>query len=257
MNYDAIVKDEGYSGLNPVVFGYEECDKKHSFGPAIREYYLIHFVVAGYGKFEIGTKSYSIGPGDMFVIPPEEETYYEADSVNPWSYIWVGFTADSPLPFELGDVVRCPQAETIFEAMKNCETMTGGLSAYLAGKLWELFSLFLENEIHCKDYVESAVDCIHTEYMKNITVAKIAQRLNIDRTYFSTLFKNKMNISPKQYIMNYRMNIAVSLLTEKRKSVSVTALSVGYSDVFTFSKMFKRHFGVSPNEYVKRKLSEN
>lgn len=256
MNHNVIVNDEKYDGLNPVLFGYEDCEKNHFFGPAIRKYYLLHFVVSGFGRFEIRDKSYSVGPGEIFVIPPDEETYYEADSIRPWNYIWIGFTANSPLPIELDDVVRCPEAVSVFDSMKKCESMSGGQSAYLAGKLWEFFSLLLENEARNKDYVERALDCIHSEYMNDISVGQIAQRLNLDRTYFSTVFKNKMHISPKQYLMNHRMSIAASLLVESRKNVSVTAMSVGYSDIFTFSKMFKRHFGVSPNEYIKRKLSE-
>ena len=52
------------------------------------------------------------------------------------------------------------------------------------------------------------------------------------------------------------MSIAASLLVKDEKNVSITASSVGYNDIFTFSKMFKRHFGVSPQEYVLRKSIE-
>ncbi len=253
---NVIVNDEKYSGLNPVLFGYEDCEKSHFFGPAVRTYYLIHFVVSGFGLYRRVDKEYSVGPGEMFVITPGEETYYEADAIRPWSYIWIGFTADAPLPTNLSDTVRCPEALQIFNDMKKCEKMSGGQSAYLSSKLWELFSILLESENRSKDYVERALDCIHSEYMNGITVSEIAERLNLDRTYFSILFKKKMGVSPKQYLLNYRMSMAASLLVKGKKSVSVTAYSVGYTDIFTFSKMFKRHFGISPNEYVRRKLSE-
>lgn len=253
---NTIVNDEKYSGLNPVVFGYEDCEKCHSFGPAVRNYHLLHFVVSGFGNFVIKGKTYSVSAGEMFVIPPGEETYYEADSIIPWSYIWIGFTADKGLPLKLGNVVRCPEALSIFNDMKKCESMSGGQSAYLSSKLWELFSLLLENEEHTKDYTDRALDCIHSEYMNGITVSEIAERLNLDRTYFSMVFKKKMGISPKQYLLNYRMSIAKLLLVDERKSVSVVANSVGYTDIFTFSKMFKRYYAVSPNEYVRRKLEE-
>ena len=91
--------------------------------------------------------------------------------------------------------------------------------------------------------------------MYNITISELAQRLNLDRTYFSVIFKEKIGISPKQYLLNYRMNTAASLIAQGNISISVAAYSVGYSDLYVFSKMFKRHFGVSPTAYMKQKLN--
>ncbi len=247
-----IVNDLNYEGLNPVQFGFENCEKSHSFGPAIRTHWLIHYVVSGYGTFKIKDKEYRLGAGEMFIIPPYVETYYEADSKNPWEYIWVGFTAGETLPIPLPDIIRCPEAFHIFTSMKNSKNFTNGRSAYLSSKLWELFALLLDNEIEKTDYIQTALDCIHSEYMKPITIEDIANRLNLDRRYFSHLFKKKTGISPKEYLLNYRMNIASSLLLSGGVSVTVASCSVGYSDVFQFSKMFKRHFGFSPTMYIKQ-----
>ncbi len=254
MQHNVIVTDEGYHGLNPMQFGFHSCEKSHSFGPAVRTYWLIHFVVSGYGTFHKDGNIYHIKPGEMFVIPPFEETYYEADSQNPWSYIWIGFTSDSQLPVTLKDVIYIPEAIPIFDKMKNSTEKSNGRSAFLAAKLWELFALLLEQKKPSENYIEKALDCIHSEYMNPLTVEDIAARLNLDRSYFSTLFKKTVGISPKKYLLNYRMKLAASLLTDKGKSVSVTAYSVGYSDVFVFSKMFKRHFGISPTEYASKHI---
>ena len=85
--------------------------------------------------------------------------------------------------------------------------------------------------------------------MKPLTIEEIAHRLNIDRTYLYTLFKKKTGLSPKEYLINYRLDTAASLMTERDKNISTAAYSVGYTDIFNFSKMFKRKFGVSPKEY--------
>ena len=187
----------------------------------------------------------------MFVIPPYVETYYEADGDNPWSYIWIGFTTEKELPLTLPDVIHCPKALRIFTSMKNAADLENGRSAFLSSKLWELFAVLLENEKQSISYVDRALDCIQSEYMYDLTIEKLAKRLSLDHSYFSALFRKKMGISPKQYLFNYRMNAAVSLMLEKDISVSVAAYSVGYTDVCNFSKMFKRHFGISPREYIK------
>lgn len=256
LRHSILVTDEKYHGLNPVVFGFEDCEPGHAFGPAVRRYWLLHFVVTGFGSYQIGGKTYSVKPGEIFVIPPYEETFYKAEEENPWHYIWIGFTSDTELPVKLEDAFFCSKAFFIFNEMKKCTQMSSGRSAFLCARLWELFSVLLEKDEKQTDYIEDAVAYIHSEYMNDITVEQMARRLNLDRTYFSVLFKKRMGISPKQYLMNYRMKIAASLMTENKKSVSVAAHSVGYPDIFNFSKMFKRHYGLSPHEYVMKKQKE-
>lgn len=252
MRKDAIISNQNYKGINPVLFGCQKCPPGHSFGPAVRNWFLIHYIVSGTGIFRTETQEYRLHAGEMFVILPGQETYYEADSLSPWHYIWIGFTADTPLPVHLSPVIHAPAAGVIFQKMLDCEGHGKGRSAFLCARLWELFTLLLEkNEEKESDYIQYALDCIHSEYVEPITVETIASRLRLNRSYFSTLFKSKMGISPKRYLFEYRMRTAATLLREEKKSVSVTANSVGYNDIFNFSKMFKQYYGVSPLEYAK------
>lgn len=247
--YEWIV-DEKYKYINPVQFGYENCSKMHSFGPAVRTYWLIHYVVSGKGFFEIQGKRHALNKGEMFVIPPYVETYYEAHDEDPWEYIWVGFVCDGELPITLTDTIWCPAAGAVFEDMKKCHDKEGGKTAFLCAKIWELFSLLMDKKREETDYVEKALNYIHTEYINGITVQDVADLLNLNRTYFSVLFKKSKGVSPAEYILQYRMERAVDLLINNHKSISVTAHSVGYVDVYTFSKVFKKRFGVSPRAYV-------
>jgi AraC-like DNA-binding protein len=245
------IPDKHLSPINPTQFGYQNCEKSHAFGPAIRTHWLIHFVVSGCGTFCIGDRKHKLSSGEMFVIPPWVETYYEADAHDPWSYIWVGFEADS-LPVTLDEKIFCPSALSVFHDMKRCEELEGGMSLFIASKILELFALLEARKGEEEGYVERARAIISSQYMLGIGVEDIARELNLNRSYFSDIFKKSEGISPAKYLMNYRMELAGSLLSGSKISVSTVANSVGYSDVFNFSKAFKKYWGCSPQEYSKR-----
>ena len=86
--------------------------------------------------------------------------------------------------------------------------------------------------------------------MNALSVNIIADRLNLSRNHLTVLFKEKIGITPKQYLIHFRMKTAADLLTVYQKSVAVVAASVGYPDPFVFSRAFKSHFGVSPMQYI-------
>lgn len=253
MLHSETIINKGYTGINPMQFGYENCKKGHSFGPALRTHWLLHFIVSGKGCFKIEGREYSISAGNIFVIPPFVETYYKADLEEPWEYIWIGFTAPQDFDILHNDVIFLPGAALIFEEMKKCSTMTVGRTEFLCSKIWQLFAEILEKKEEKIGYTEKALNIIHSEYMSDISIQIIADRIGLERTYFSNLFKKEIGISPKKYLLKYRMEQAADLIQNCGYTVSVTALSVGYNDVYTFSKMFKRYYGVSPLEFRKGK----
>ena len=90
---------------------------------------------------------------------------------------------------------------------------------------------------------------INANYMDHITVESVANALRLDRRYLSRIFKERIGMSLKDYITKVRMERAMEHLSSG-KSVALTAELVGYVDVFNFSKMFKKHTGVSPRKYM-------
>ena len=113
---ELIFENFGLQDLNPIIAGNERCLPSHQFGPAVRSYWLLHFVVSGKGVFRTSRGEYSLGKNDIFVIRPYEITYYEADKSEPWEYMWIGFSSSIPLPMKLleNDTFYAPFLYDIF-----------------------------------------------------------------------------------------------------------------------------------------------
>lgn len=252
MEYKEIYFSANTTTLDPLFYGQQACKGNHIWGPGVRLYWLLHYVVSGKGIFRIGGKEYAVTAGNVFVIPPYEEAMYRADHEDPWEYMWVAFQVGGELPLKLEPVIHCPDAFSIFRSMPDSQRLTGGTKAFVTGQLWRFFSMLLEEHHPSEDAVGVALNYIHSKYMYPLSVEDIAQTVGLERSYFTTLFTRQVGMSPGKYLQNHRMEIAASLLTRDNCSVSTTALSVGYPDIYTFSKTFKRHFGVSPREYTKQ-----
>lgn len=253
-----LLRNQNYRELNPVIFGKQDCLPGHD-NDSVRMYYLIHCVVSGKGIFVRGGGRHEVSAGQCFIARPYDPIYYRADDEEPWSYIWIGFTSGIPLPERLTKPVL--ESET---AVRLFRTMLCGIEEgvscpelFLASKLWELVSHFScvnreEKDVdRALNYVEQAKNTIETEYMKELRIDELAERLHIDRSYFSTIFRRHTGVSPAQYLLRHRMNTAAMLLSERGYSPSAAGRAVGYADPCNFSRMFRRTFGTSPSEYRK------
>lgn len=258
MRKDILIVDNNYKGLNPVLLGHEKCPGGHYFGPSARGYWLLHYVVSGCGVFERDGKVHKVKAGNIFVIPPFIKTFYKADEKEPWEYIWVGFTSDMTLPELLTQpVIKIGGSEIVFKDMLSCVTLKNGRTEYLCGKLWELISLMLEESGEPKaDYIQKAKTIMRAEYIYGITISQVAKRLNLDRSYFSSLFKLKTGISPQKYLIDLRLHKAAELMSLHGETPTVAAFSVGYSNIYQFSKIFKKHYGMSPKAYRQKNISQ-
>ena len=252
MLHSEIIINEHYQGFNPVQFGHENCAPSYGYGPAVRTHWLLHYVVSGYGKFSREGITYEVCPGQIFVIPPYLETYYQADEKRPWTYIWIGFTADTvPDVFEEA-VITSTKAGAIFDEMLSCGKIENGRSAFLAGCIWKLVSALLEHDDTKPDYIDKALNHMHSSYAMGITVQEISDLLGLNRRYFSSLFSARVGMPPSEYLIDLRLRKAAELMTKYGESPTTAALSVGYDDLYHFSKIFKKHYGVGPREYQKK-----
>jgi AraC-like DNA-binding protein len=92
---------------------------------------------------------------------------------------------------------------------------------------------------------------------RKISLADLARVAGMPAPTFSARFKRTFDLSPKAYLIQGRMRRAAYLLTHRNLSVTEVAAEVGYDDPFHFSKIFKKHLGLSPRAMRKggRKLA--
>lgn len=89
----------------------------------------------------------------------------------------------------------------------------------------------------------------------SLTVQGMAEFLGLNRTYLTGVFKKTTGQTVKHYIDQYRLGLAKGMLRFGDFSISQVADQLGYPDVFTFSKFFKKHANVTPSDYRKGRAS--
>nr|WP_279380102.1 AraC family transcriptional regulator [Sporosalibacterium faouarense] len=104
-----------------------------------------------------------------------------------------------------------------------------------------------ENEL-----IQKIIIYIHDNFNKYITVGNLANKINMDSKQFYYIFSKIVGISPKQYLIQYRINHAKYLLLQENYSINEIAKMVGYEDAFNFSRIFKKHTGLAPSFFRKR-----
>lgn len=96
-----------------------------------------------------------------------------------------------------------------------------------------------------------ALTFINQNYDKNITNEQLADLCDLSTTHFRRLFKEQIKLSPMQYRENIRIHWAIKLLESQMFTISEVAEKLGYSDIYHFSKVIKRHTGNPPSFYKK------
>lgn len=96
--------------------------------------------------------------------------------------------------------------------------------------------------------LEPALRLMAEEYARpELSCAQLAQAAHLSEVHLRRLFLKQYHTTPFQYLTDLRMNRARTLLREGR-AVKEVALSVGYSDVYSFSRACRRRFGQTPGQ---------
>lgn len=262
------------SDLSLYSAGYEECTSGYHYGPKIRSYHLIHFVLCGKGELHINEHIFQLSAGDAFLIPAGKVSYYEASKKDPWCYAWISFLGINSqmylyqLMTSTDDVYIIHDLDTmkykrlIFDIITLPDAST---SSYLQanGILFQIMAMlfhdinFQESRWGKNSVVDEVKYYLDINYAETIKLLDVAKSFGVHPNYLTRIFHERYGVSPKQYLMDLKLKKASRLLTTTELSVSVIANSLGFHDQLAFSKIFKKEFGSSPSEYRKRSRSSS
>lgn len=251
MEYNIPLINRGFSEINPLNLGWEDCMGGHSFGPHIRSYYLVHYVCSGKGMLRSEQGEFFVHGGEVFVIRPGQETVYIADGSDPWNYIWVGFDGRLAKQLELlPSPVQRYLPDTFFK-MKEAVQFSGTREEFVAGQIYLMLAYLLQQDMPQPSYEQQAADYIRSNYMRPITIEEIAEMIGIDRRYLTRRFKAAFHMTIQDFLIQTRLRRAGEYL-KQGKSLTDAALLSGYFDVPHFSKSFKKQFGITPGKYCRQ-----
>ena len=160
------VNRQNLTDLNVLQCGSEMCSPGHFFGPAVRDYYLIHYIKSGCGVFQVHDKTYNLSKGQGFLIKPGILSYYRACVNDPWYYSWIGFNGLRAEEYLLrsgftktNPVFEYKKDEFIqncFDEIMNSDKKSFSKELRITGYLYLFFSALIEENITVYGYREKS-----------------------------------------------------------------------------------------------------
>lgn len=249
--------------------GEEQCPPGYTYGPAVRDHWLIHIVLTGSGLFQMDSSNYAVCGGQGFINPPGVPARYRADMENPWRYAWfgledadaeglflrIGLSRDRPV-FMLKNVQRIhPSLQMLSDASGTADSRDlhalSRLFAVLGVLMEEAQPLCATPDAAARQmrYVTEAADYLRGNHSRPVRIQEVADHLGLDRSYLGSLFHEITGLPMQQWLLRHRVARACELLRDASLQVADVARSVGYADPLQFSRMFHRIAGISPTAW--------
>ena len=245
--------------------------KLPTWSPRGRIDYQLLFIASGKTHFYIGGKDQVVTAGHMVLFQPKEEQHYEYFGEDKPEVYWVHFTGSA-----VKEILRSydiPLDEHIFfsgtpaaytQLFKNMieefQTCRVGYNEMLEMNLRQLFMMIQRTRLEKPPIVTTAVQLemdyarqyFHDHYNEPINIEEYALSRHTSISLFMRNFKKVFGVSPKQYILNIRMNNAQNLLESTDYTVAEIAAIVGYDNSLYFSRIYHKQKGQAPSDYRKR-----
>lgn len=179
-----------YYDLNLYEVGTYKCPPLYSYGPVVRNHYILHYVYSGRGMLTLDKQNYPVESRELFVMPPNVTTFYQADEHDPWNYIWLHFDGAKAVEYlrKIGIGRHRPVMHPVHEDNKISyymeQILTHSAEEVLCiGMLYSFFHELITNtpnrkspdnqDLHQK-YAKAILDYISLKYSDHIRVRDLA-----------------------------------------------------------------------------------
>ncbi|MBH5320196.1 AraC family transcriptional regulator [Paenibacillus sp. GSMTC-2017] len=265
--YYAPSEMEKQGGIWPVRTGKNLAKPNYSVGSRMIECYSIHCISSGKVSFVHNEQSVILSEGDLFCLYPLIPYSYKVvnPDIAPLSMKWLAFHGSQAFSIlakigftQLKPYVRGSMTLESEKVMNHIQSMMRGQSSdnlRLQASIYQLLSCFIEqNEVsnlakHNGSWVQRAIDYMDAHYMEGITVSDVVSLAGVHRSHCYTELQRVLGISPQQYLIKLRMKKALELLQVEKYTVTEISLSLGYKDVYSFSRSFGNYYGMPPTHF--------
>ena len=255
-------------------------DETHVTNIHCHDFVSLVYVLSGACTYSIADSIYQVRKGDMLVLNPGVQHGKSMKSGDEVMELHIGFgnifVEGLPKNCLIGPdscpIVNLQEYEQEF--LKCCsdicyeqENNEPGCDLMLKINVMKLLVLFFKttcSESHEAEksrvsfdsseksaIVSTLMTFLSDNYMRSISLDTISKSIYLSPAYISKVFKEEMGVSPINYLIKIRLAKARELLLEGRLSIKSVARSVGYEDVYYFSKLYKKYHAVPPSK-VKR-----
>lgn len=247
--------------------GLSQAKPNYHMGPKISHYHYLIFVIKGEGRLNQNGQTYHLKPNDLFCLFPNTTHEYYTLKHAPMLTVWVAFDGRqvNELLARAGLHPAQPYAtQALSEELTDCLTAFFERCREAGNKATDLFRLrffysLFEHLASAKagglldngteSWLKRGMEYIQMHYAQGITIENICASISVDRTHFTKKFTERYGLSPGRYMQQLKMSEAKRLLTETDYKLTEVAKQVGYPDLFSFSKGFKKAYGVPPSRY--------
>lgn len=250
-----------------VTFGYEKAWSKKLLEDRIIDRYTVHIVFDG----KCSVNGTPMKKGQLFIVQPYEKHTIRQDDLHPSTLGWIALSGkelemmieilhlpkESPLTIPEN---RLKQIEDLFLDTVYQDHSDLELPYFLFSRFFQVMSLsrvpyitgYDTNNLHLRN----AILFINVHFAENITVADVANAVNLSTSHLRNLYLSELGYSPQDAIIAKRISVAKALLQANELTIQSVAEACGYTDQSAFSKRFKREVGMSPNQYRKYSLNK-
>lgn len=216
-----------------------------------RKSYGLSFCTEGKITYEIGGRQ-AVSDEKHAVILPKGQSYsLRGDKTGKFPVI--NFDCRE---FLCNEVISLPiqSSDTYikdFEKMKALSLFEENRAKMMSVFYNMLHRLSTESSVH--NAILPAIRYIESNYQNpKLSNAELAEKCNISEVYFRKIFTETYKTTPKQFIVDIRINKAKQLLSDGFLNVGAVAEECGFSNQYHFCRLFKEKTGFTPTEYIKR-----